>query len=210
MDRIFKDKKCNHENNRFKVCAGCGKKIVVGKKKIEYFAINCNLEQLLKKHLNPKFDISSPKFPLSICISCKLAVLEHEKEILKRKLPVMPNFDDIQLPAATRSHNDSDCNCFICLTARHSGHVYSKSKDSVVITAENGLNGSAVIKKNKQIDNVGVKNDSLRLCSICLSQIGRGKPHKCSVTKAPENVLQSVENLPEKQKEQVVLLFNLS
>lgn len=204
MQRDFINKKCSHENNRCKVCAACGRKIVLGTRKIGNFAINENLALLLQKYSNSKFDLSNSKFPLSICLTCKQALVEREKNVSRRTLPVMPNFEDIELPAITRSRDDNDCNCFICLTARYKGHEYHKTKDPVIINKENGMYGSSVIANRKtQKPDLSIIDNTVRLCSTCLSSFGRGKPHVCSKSKSPENVLKVVENLPEKQQEQV-------
>ena len=47
MKKVFG--KCDHEQNRAKVCAPCGEKIKRGTKKIEYFQIT--KKYLLKKNL---------------------------------------------------------------------------------------------------------------------------------------------------------------
>lgn len=147
--------------------------------------------------MNPKFDLSFPKF---IFGCCKLVVVEHKKNIFKRKLPLVSTFDDIQLSAAILLSNDSDCNCFICITVRHQGRIYYKSNDQLssmkkIVCMVLQLCQLLRVKKQIQNDNIHVKNDSLSLYSICLSQIGIVKSRKCSVTEAQENVLNSVENL---------------
>lgn len=62
--------KLSHEENRRKVCAPCGKKIVFGDKKPNFFQITENQAKLIRKFINKQFDISNPKFPFSICGSC--------------------------------------------------------------------------------------------------------------------------------------------
>ena len=113
--------KCTHEENRSKVCAACGKKISLGTKKIDYFRINEQHIELIKLYLCENFDITKSKFPLSICDTCRRSLNDRKKNVSKRPLPVMPNYQDIILPKNTRAHQDI-CNCYICLTGRYNAH----------------------------------------------------------------------------------------
>lgn len=113
-----KSSKCTHEENRKKVCAPCGKKIVIHRK--SSFLINEDLEKLLKKFLLPDFHHTNEKYPLAICGSCRLTLQEYDKKIYKRQLPGMPNYTDIILRPNTRFLKTYEC--YICLTARSPAH----------------------------------------------------------------------------------------
>lgn len=144
------DHKCDHEENRKKVCAPCGKKIVFGKKKSDFYHITDKYANLIKIFINKDFSTADPRFPLSICGTCRNTLLEHEKNDFKRPLQSMPNYKDIMLPKVTRANNGNDvCNCYVCLTGRNKGHVQAvQGKGNIrnlcnQIDASNGLFGSS-------------------------------------------------------------------
>ena len=115
------DHKCDHEENRMKICAPCGRKIVFQNKPSNHFLLNENHAALVKKYISDQFDVSNEKFPKSICISCRLTINELEKHgSSKRPLPTMPNYEDIKLSKTTRQI--TSCECYICLTARSTNH----------------------------------------------------------------------------------------
>lgn len=92
------DHKCDYEENRFKVCAPCRRKIIFGNKKSNYFRISERYEKLIKMHINANFNSFDIKFPRSICCTCRLTLCDYEKNDFKRPLPTMPNYEDISLP----------------------------------------------------------------------------------------------------------------
>ena len=49
MKKVFR--KCDHEQNREKVCAPCGEKIKYGIKKIEYFQVTKKYEEIIKNYI---------------------------------------------------------------------------------------------------------------------------------------------------------------
>jgi hypothetical protein len=59
--------KCTHEENRRKVCATCGRKIIFGKSSVSKFLITENINNLIKLHISAKFNKSDCKLPVSIC-----------------------------------------------------------------------------------------------------------------------------------------------
>lgn len=200
--------KLSHEENRTKVCAPCGKKIFFGDKKPTFFHISENHAKLIRKFINEQFDISNPKFPFSICGTCRVTLSEHDK--CTRPKPTMPNYEDIQLPKETRANNDT-CNCYICITARYYGHPKAKlgrglkRQASRNIGAVNGLYGASKIANlptTEWFNNAPKK--SIHVCKECFHEIGKGKNHSCgSPAKACKNILQLVQKLPDKQQEQV-------
>ena len=87
--------KCSHQENRTKVCCHCGKKIVFQKIDPKKFLITTHIENLIKKFISDEFDSSDERFPLSICRTCYLTLLDAEKGVLKRPMPPLPNYKDI-------------------------------------------------------------------------------------------------------------------
>lgn len=204
--------KCNHEENRKKICALCGKKIIFQSKPDHHFLLSEKHTDLIKKHINDQFDISNEKFPKSVCSTCRLTLNEYEKGIFKRPLPTMPNYEDLNLAKETRT---MICNCYICLTARltsHSkkikgrGHVRQLSTK---IDINNGLDGT---EQNASLSKTEAKatkpRTSIEICSSCFQEIGKGIAHSCkgsSSSTARDNVFNIlVDKLPEKQQNQIV------
>lgn len=212
----------SHEENRKKVWAPCGKKIVVGKKTANFFHLTEKHVDLIKKYMNDSFSLSDSKFPLSICVTCRLTLADHEKGIVKSPLPVMMNYKDIQLLKGTRS-TDCEigakvCSCYICLTGRsighprvHEGRGHMRLSICNQIDASNGMyvadssNGEYL-----KIENVENRVDNaIKLCKNCFEELRKGKRHSCGRPNSDANVLASknitllVEKLPEKQKMQM-------
>lgn len=209
-------KKNSHEENRLLVCAACGKKIVFGKRRDKNL-INQEFEQKIIDLINPNYKRSDNRFPLGICFTCRFTLNEHKSKKTARSLPKMPNFLELVLPRTTRANSDNDssviCNCFICLTARYKGHVKADTGRGHVrnldiqITPSTGLYGNS---RNTSLTNSNKKSDSkeastsMKICTKCFQQIGKGIPHSCkSHSEASSNILNLINNLPEKQQEQV-------
>lgn len=212
------NKQCDHEENRFKLCAPCGNKISFGGRRKSQFSITQKLADLIKKFINAQFDASNSRFPTSICVTCRHTITEWEKGDMQRPLPRMPNYEDIKLTKETRTRTTFDCNCFICLVARSKGHSkLVKGKGHVrqfntIIDETCGLYGAASSGQVSSASRGQVstergnaeKKTSMNICCDCFQQIGRGVRHSCgggpSSSSARENVLSLVEKLPEKQQ----------
>ena len=78
--------KADHDKNRQKVCAPCGKKIHIGKKPIECFKIKANQEVQIKEFINPEYDSTSSVFPISICNTCRVFLVRKEKVHVDKKM----------------------------------------------------------------------------------------------------------------------------
>ena len=198
--------KCEHKENRKKVCATCGKKIVFGKIKSSYFQISEKIAILIRKHINNNFNVDDDHYPTAICLTCRTSLYEREKGNFNRPMLDMPNFKTIILPKTTRNKDDI-CNCFICLTGRHKGHhkvVTGRGNvrnTSIDINEECGLYGACSIeslpKKEKLMP------QTKQICNGCLNEIGKGIPHKCTAVTAQNNASAFIETLPHKQQEQI-------
>lgn len=200
--------KSSHEENRKKVCGPCGNKIVFGKTQPEKFLINGNIEMLIKKFVSKDFDLNDDRFPLSICGSCRLTVLEFEKEIYKRQLQTMPNYHDLILSKNTRS-KEGVCNCYICSTATFKGHTKLKKGRGHFREINNVINvssGSNVFlqsneQEQKSIETIQRNSNSIKVCRTCFQEIGKGIYHDCKNRR--ENIIKLIENVPEKSQEQL-------
>lgn len=201
------DHKCSHEENRRKVCAPCGKKIAFGKTSITKFLVNEKTEKLIKEFVSVTYDIRDDKFPIGLCRTCYLTLLDAHKGIFERPMPKMPaEYRNIVLPKYTRENET--CNCYICLTGRYQGHSkvikgrnHKRTFEVVIDTPKGRYGGSNITSLPKKIKEPR-KRFSDNICCSCRQNIGRGISHKC------KNVVQNVESivlqLPEKQRDQVV------
>lgn len=120
--------KCNHEQNRRKVCAPCGEKIFMVQKKENHFAISTSVEKLIKNFLQKNFSLADLKYPLSICSTCRNTLSEHDKGKMKRPFPIMLNYVGAVLLMNTRSKKTvvSEvlvCDDYICLKARCNSRI---------------------------------------------------------------------------------------
>lgn len=202
--------KCDHEENRHKVCAVCGKKIVFGSNASSKFIINSHLESLIKRFSYNGFNLLDSRFPKAICVSCKIAINQRNQGKIERFLPQMPNFDDIQLLKETRNRDDLECNCYICQVGRQKGHKHTGKfvkGENLLITTDNGLiaakkTSDAIMNKP---DEVSVQVEPvIKVCKVCLSEIAKGKSHICNVNLAHKNVVASINNLPDKSKDKLL------
>lgn len=197
--------KCSHDENRKKICGPCGRKIICSnaRDKPEKFLIGEKTLTLIKKFVSEDYDLNNEKYPLSICRTCYLTLLDHEKKIYKRQIQIMPKYSDIIIQKETRSVKN-DCNCFICSIASSFGHMKVKKGKGHFRVSQTNKDISEIKKLNLNKLNVPQENkqpESIQLCSKCFQKIGKGISHDCKNPK--ENLLKLVEQLPEKNQEQV-------
>ena len=115
-----------HEENRQKRCAPCGRKIFFQNYNISRycsrFLINNSMNALIKEYINANFDLNNSKFLTSICRSYHSTLLDAQNGIFTRPMPSMPqSYEAIILPRET-SGVKNICNCYICST-RYKGHA---------------------------------------------------------------------------------------
>ena len=190
--------KLNHDQNRKKVCAPCGKKLTVkGIREV------CDREiELIQKHINPNYNKDNPVFPTGYCGTCRSKLSRAEKNNDNINLPML-NYEDINLVKSLRSNQSIDtCNCNIYLTAT------SKAKNKRVsidkIDESTGLFGASSINKLPDKEPEKKKRTSLTICVDCKQEIGKGIGHTCSIPTSSSNVVQHVMTLPNTQQEQVI------
>lgn len=197
--------KCSHDDNRRKVCAPCGKKIIFGQNRPSRYFIDDDIEKLIVKHVYKAYDINNDKFPIGICRTCCQTLKEANNKIFKRPMPQMPLYEEIILPKNTRSRQDI-CNCFVCLTGRDTRHIKTvkgrghKRSFDIIIDSPRGKRGSSNVPSLPKINRPKVKKTKT-ICNQCSAQIGQGLPHKCG--KPFRNVETMVKQLPDQQQEQI-------
>lgn len=211
---IIADHKCSHEENRIKVCAPCGRKIIRGSKPLVQYSINEKQNVLIKKFVNAQFDLQDLRYPQSICETCRKVLNEYEKGNTNRALPKMPNYNDILLPKQTRSTKCEECNCYICIKGRFKGQEKTKkgrgNARKMVDKISVGLYGASDVNQlSRNIEQVtcfdNYKVPSYQVCSKCLQTIGKGIKHPCRPNpgSAKKHVMTLVDKLEPKQKEQI-------
>lgn len=165
---------CDHEENRLKVCAVCGSKIVFGSNPRRKFVLGIDLESLIQKYCNNNFNIFNSLFPKTICNSCKVALYDRNNENSSRSLPRMPDYLGIKLSNKTCSNRNRTC-CYICQTGR--------------------------LKTHKISEKAKTKASTLKICKICFAEIGKGKSHVCKRSVAHKNMLRNIRCVPEKTQD---------
>ncbi len=209
--------KCDHEDNRCKVCAVCGSKIVFGSTPRSKFIISGNMEQLIRQFSNELFNIFDSRYPKSICISCKVRIYEWKKGNFSRAIPQMPNYVDIQLLKELRRQDDLECCCFICLVGREKSIGKTligrgAKKESIVITTDNGLyaakqnNGVKSTDQNgiDEMENNNVISKTVKLCSTCFAEVSQNQSHVCNPNSTQNNFVSKIEKLSEKTQDNIL------
>lgn len=145
--------------------------------------INATLEGLIK-NLIPEFSVENPIYPSVVCVTCAIN-LKKQKKILT-----------VSYEFINTNQENPLCHCEICNIARSNNHDYKKK--NIAISREVGRPGNSNSPKK-----------NLVVCSKCLNQVGKGKPHQCNIRNKISNVLNTIS---EQQQEQVAskILNNIS
>lgn len=194
---VDKERRNVHEMNRAKVCAACGQKIFFKSISPSFFLINENIESQLKNFVCDQFSLTDPRYPKSICGTCRLTLSEHSKGISKRPLPIhREEFSKIVFRKNTRSSQSEDCgNCAICRTATFKGHKKTKKGRG--------------FKRNFEKENIQIRQNTSTYCNYCYGKVGKGIPHPCTRSKKVRrtqeaNVKKIIQKLPEKVQDRIV------
>lgn len=204
-----------HEENRKKLCAPCGEKIVLGVRKSNYYSITDRQENLIKAYVNNNYCKSNSRFPTSICNTCKVTLYEREKNVEKRPMPIMPKHENFNLLRQLR-FNPRNCNCLICLKASYKGHITKiKGRGNTKVfrdfVAQNPYkshgrvtNGKYSCKKKGGVLNNSKSriNKKVNCCPDCLQVIGKGINHSCNIKKQIEYIVEN--KLNKKQQGQLI------
>lgn len=175
--------RCNHEENRSKVCAVCGSKIVFKNISKSKFVIGENIE----RSINPQFSLLESRFPNGICLTCKVTMYELNRGKTSRHIPTMPNFLDVQLLRETRNSDDNKCFCFIYRVATRKAHKSPLSggtgvkRESSTITADNGLYAAKQTVQLKTIEPDQVSGAQLqtpKICKVCFAEVFNERTHR--------------------------------
>lgn len=197
--------KSSHDDNRRKVCAPCGRKIIFGQNAPSRYFIDNEIEKLIIEYVCEDYDINNEKFPTGICRTCCQTLKEANKEVFKRPMPKMPLYQNIILPKNTRSRQDI-CNCFVCLTGRDKRHIKivkgrgHKKKFDIIIDSPKGKRAASDIISLPRITPSKIQNTK-KICNKCAAEIGKGKSHKC--IQVVGNFGKMIKQLPDKKQDQI-------
>lgn len=208
MNRQHPMHKLTHEENRKKVCAPCGRKIFYNKHNSrtceKKFLVNDTAIELIRKYVNNNYDPNNTKFPTGLCRTCYLTLMDAKNKKFVRRMPRMPNYEDMVLLIPTRQHDNQICNCFICLTARYPGHgkiIVGRGKRrsfNILIDASHGRYANSDVEQLPK----KLRNDGLNLtCCHCHQKTGRSF-HECRPT--AKTVESMALELPEKDQDRIV------
>ena len=144
------------------------------------------------------FDRDDWRLPTVICGTCRLVLGEYANGKFTRKLSVYDHSEVGRHQYHTRSRY-TNCDCLVCTISKTNASVSSKNSRLTNIKPNPG-------RPSTQEKSSSSRPTSLKLCSLCLSDIGRGKPHNCSRSGALTNVKQLLNSAEKNKKlpEQVV------
>lgn len=153
-----------HEENRSKVCVLCLKKSNLRQ-------ISEKTVLLVKNRFLPDIDVRSGYYPKQICCRCSFAINENQNvEVHKYK-----NFQRV----STRS--GMLCKCDVCVAAR------------VTLTQFGGYQINNSKKRGRpSVSENSKKVRTAKLCTICYSELSKGKRHSCTRVERQQNLLQMV------------------
>ena len=121
---------------------------------------------MIQRHLISGYDKNDERLPSGICGTCRVTLMEYSHGNFKRDIHLFDH-SKVNFSYQTRSKSQQKCECLICKRARCTI-------------------GPIVGGKTKQAPGRPQKNPSnekkkpVKLCNLCLSIIGPGKPHNCS------------------------------
>lgn len=142
----------DHDEARNAVCILCFKKAVKNARKISEKYENKIITNV------PDFQLINDKYPSMFCVTCRVN-LEKNKPI---KSPIHYANMNIEKSQAT------PCTCDLCTVGKSNQHMYHKVLNIPKLI--NGRPKSHLSKKKR-----------LSICSKCLSELQKGKPHVCTI-----------------------------
>ena len=171
-----------HEENRLKVSLLCMHK---GDYKITDIVL-----QRVRQFFIENYDASEQCAPGAICGRCRALLIDIDNEKKDTNaLPEVYDFSEIQpfLLSSTRCTPNPLCHCKICIIATTKS-VPSRQKGR----PRNGENREFLSSRYKGI---------MKLCMNCKSPVGRGLPHKCTLTTLRENLISACSEVDDHSKE---------
>ncbi|XP_065644508.1 uncharacterized protein LOC136075400 [Hydra vulgaris] len=136
--------------------------------------VNKNLEGLVQVFCKPEFSLKVFAYPTRLCPGCKKNLyLCKAGKTIADTVSLKWKNSDLSSLQTSR-----DCSVLSSICSQGRNRLLNKS-----------------MKKGT--------SSTLKLCQICLCEIAKGKPHKCSPLKSSTNLSESISKISKKVKEQV-------
>ena len=175
-----------HQKSRSLVCGVCFRKSKHIQKITPVFLT------LIQKHSYKDYTLDDQALPNVLCKSCAKCLKVVDSEKPGRKLPVIDHSSLVKpVTINTRLGDNETCHCTICDIARLNGHEFkSYQKTQGIILG-------------RPAEKIPETQYTISKCSLCHSEIGRGKVHECTRTTRHDNLVDLVRSHSEKTQEQV-------
>ena len=185
----------SHDSKRSRCCVVCWRFC-------KQYVVNDSIKAGINGMFDIQIDFSDRRVPLGICGSCRTGVYCYNRTGENSKNLVLEHrtFDHVRIVPATRS--ETVCSCKICIVAKGPvtavTGIFKKSTGSKPKTLR-------PVPENPDPKNPKPKNYVLQKnppakhtyeCGYCKSEIGKGKPHDCSITSLEENLDKVFEDHP--------------
>ena len=175
--------KKTHDDFRKCICMLCFKKCKQAR------AITDHQRKLVEDCVISGLERFDERLPTALCTTCRLALTLFEKG--EGNLDRVNIFDYSQLKPlsrVTRTSTSTSCDCLLCEIGRST------------INAK-GVPSHRPVGRPKSDD--FESQHPLRLCSLCLCEISRGKSHTCTVNDRVSNIQSMIDVSPPKTDEKI-------
>lgn len=146
-----------HEECRRAVCVICMDKSKTMR------IVSRNVEEIVQKHFVPNINRNDVNFPLAICGTCRLAIIDIQKTNNVNRNIKLFDYNNIK-KVRVQTRNIDCCDCTICKIARSKATNISKL-------------GSSKVPRGRP--RTLMRRAKLIICSKCLNTIKRGYRHSC-------------------------------
>ena len=161
--------KRSHEDNRKLICLVCFEK----KRHLNNITEVSKVIVNIREFFIPDYDPKCEYYPSSICSQCR-KMLSKAKDNENVILPAPFNFSTMSISKLTR--NQDFCECLICEKARKT------------ITPGTAKPTSRAGRPSSNQPDILPPAKPITVCERCLSVIGKGLPHPCTITERRFNL----------------------
>lgn len=179
-----RDKK-NHNDCRKCVCLICFKKV----KGLQI--INKVQSDIIEKHIISGISLLDERLPIVLCVSCRIVVDKYNNDDFSLSLrDKIFDYSKLKDTKPITRTSPATCSCLVCSIVRSS--AIGKVSDKKGKTCQS------------QTSTLSAPPISIKICSACLTQIGRGMPHTCLTVDRYHNIKSFIETSPDKTDEKIV------
>ena len=169
----------SHEDCRKSVCVLCLKK---GDRELSDF-IKGRIHKLVKININ----FADERVPLAICNNCRTILQKRDAGDMSVSLPAIYNFSSIVLKPMTRT--SGSCDCLICQIGKLKlNQKHPLAPKEPTRNLDQGESSKPGPSPNPRFQS------SEKRCTQCLSIIGRGFRHSCTIGTRHQNLQALVQS----------------